>query len=115
MTTPLASGDVDFVLERFDQTEPSVQRVIVAELVRRLAVLTLERDEARKDTARLDWLEERAHATARGESAISIGVADHSGEDFTEGETIVMAHSWADETLGATLRDAIDAAMEETP
>jgi hypothetical protein len=67
------------------------------------------------DTERLDWLEKRARGTAHGESAVTLAVADHSGDDFTKGETIVMAHSWADETLGATLRDAIDAAMEETP
>lgn len=96
----LTQSDVDAILERFDQTEPALQRQIVAELVRQLAAVRRERDERRKDSARIDWL------SAAGTDARITIKQNHTFDDGT-GQIIWRA------SAAPMLREAIDAAMEK--
>lgn len=47
MAEPMTDADVDFILERFDQTEPALQRRIVAGMMAELADTQDERDRLR--------------------------------------------------------------------
>ncbi len=49
----MTKQDIDFILERFDKTEPEMQRAIVAGLVERLAIAAADAAALREDKERL--------------------------------------------------------------
>ena len=92
---------------------PSEYLSAVNEVDALLAEVERLRGAVGEDTRRLDWLEQQARDAymLTGVSEPSFGIADSDWSDCKKGESVVLTHGYADETIGATLRDAIDTAM----